>query len=50
MLGKHLCSSLQLEVKPVLYVAVYLHFYYIGGVIISRLCIVQHSMIGVMLN
>jgi hypothetical protein len=37
-------------VAPVLYVAEYLHFYYYGGVIISRLCIVQHSMIGVMLN
>ena len=35
---------------PVLHVAVYLHFYYYGGVIISRLCIFQHSMLEVALN
>ncbi len=50
LLGKHWCCSILLVVALVLYVAVYLHFYYYGGVKIKRLCFVQHSMIGVMLN
>ena len=52
MIGKHwFCSILLLLlVPPVLHVAVYLNFYYYGGVIISRLCIFQHSMFEVALN
>ena len=51
MLTQHRRCSI-LVLPPALYydVAVFLHFYYYGGVIISWLCIVQHSMFGVMPN